>query len=273
MIRKFGLDKLHEVEEMEYIEGKMVMLVEVLAKINALHEKGYIPTEEKKLLQEKYEHEFIAIKAKLTDFLSNKKDTIGVLISKVITLHALGIEKFWLRRLYMYHEISERVFKKLMRKIENQIYRIENGKDQLKERGEDTELDGLESLVETVSDFLSPEQNPILNQYMTVRARQVTAHKVLKGLFLLEGIDFVAGRAEFKKVRELYGSFQEKARTERDKLFQMHKNVLLPFDSHLVNKSLLKTEEEIIEDLYEKEIISPKLHIRFQQDIEEGICS
>ena len=54
-------------------------------------------------------------------------------------------------------------------------------------------------------------------------------------------------------------------------LFATHKTLLIEFDSHLANKSLLKQQEIIIEDLFQKEIISPKLYIRFKEEIEEKI--
>jgi hypothetical protein len=42
-------------------------------------------------------------------------------------------------------------------------------------------------------------------------------------------------------------------------------------ESKLVEKSLLKLEENVINDLYDKEIITPKLYIKFMDEIEEEI--
>jgi len=42
-------------------------------------------------------------------------------------------------------------------------------------------------------------------------------------------------------------------------------------ESNLTNKTLLKIEEEVIENLYHKEIITPKLYIKFKEEIEEGL--
>jgi hypothetical protein len=50
-----------------------------------------------------------------------------------------------------------------------------------------------------------------------------------------------------------------------------HKTILSQVESSLADKSLLKLEEWIIEDLYSKEIITPKLYIKFKEEIEEEI--
>jgi hypothetical protein len=47
--------------------------------------------------------------------------------------------------------------------------------------------------------------------------------------------------------------------------------VILPIEARLINKSFMKLEEEIINDLYKKEIITPKIHIKFADEVEEEI--
>jgi len=41
----------------------------------------------------------------------------------------------------------------------------------------------------------------------------------------------------------------------------------------LINKSLLKLEEKVVTDLYNKEIITLKLYIRFMSEIENEMYS
>jgi hypothetical protein len=50
-----------------------------------------------------------------------------------------------------------------------------------------------------------------------------------------------------------------------------YKIVILPIEAKLINKSFMKLEEEIINDLYKKEIITPKIHIKFADEVEEEI--
>lgn len=188
-----------------------------------------------------------------------------------MTLHALGIEKYYLKELYMYNEISEEAYKILMKKLSGQIYRIESGRNQLKEEEEDDKATILEKWLSKFQKLLSKSSDPTLSRYMIVRARKVITDKAIKGLIVLQGIDFIAGRKEFQEVLALYGKFRKKAYDECENIRKEHHDKVLAFDSKLTNKSLLKTQESIIDDLYHKEIISPKLYIHFKEIIEEGI--
>lgn len=272
LMRRFRIDQLHEVEEVEFIEGRMYMLIEVLAKIERLAIKEYISSEERDMLMGQYRQEMKKTKELLDVLIHDKKDHLPELIRRVVTLHALGIEKYHLKELYMYNEISEEAFKILMRKIESQIYRIESGKPQIKGEGEKGESPTfIERGFYAVQGLLSKKTDKTLAKYMISRARKVTADKAIKGLLVLQGIDFITGRKEFQEVVALYEEFRNKAHAECNVLRDECHDKILAFDSRLTNKSLLKTQESIAEDLYHKEIISPKLYIRFKETIEADI--
>lgn len=271
LMKHFNIDKLHEIEQVEHVEGKMIMFLEVLAKIGSLKERGYIIHEEYMLLFEKYSRELEGVRQELDELMQEKGEAITGLIKRVITLHALGIEKFSLKKLYMYNEISEREFKILLRKNESQIRRVETGLPQIKGADEKDTVNIFERLTETVSAWLHRDVNPILSRFILVRSRLVMTDSALKGLIVFEGVDFIAGRKEFREIQELYKSFHESAQKEHSELFAENKDLLIEFDSELANKSLLKQQEIIVEDLFQKEIISPKLYIRFKEEIEEKI--
>jgi len=67
--------------------------------------------------------------------------------------------------------------------------------------------------------------------------------------------------------------FNKQADEKRIKIFSSHKATINAIESKLVNKSLLKLEEKTIKDLYNKEIITPKLYIRFMDEIEKEMYS
>lgn len=171
----------------------------------------------------------------------------------------------------MYNEITEREFKILLRKNESQIHRVEMGLSQIKAPGEKRHINIFERLTESISSWLHRDVNQTLSRFMRARARLVITDSALKGLIVFEGIDFIAGRKEFKEIKDLYTSFRDKAQQKHAELFAKNKELLIDFDSHLANKSLLKQQEIIVEDLFHKEIISPKLYIKFKEEIEEKI--
>lgn len=54
------------------------------------------------------------------------------LIHRVLSIHMLHLEIYWLKHLYLYHEIVESEFKWLLHKLDRQLYRIENGQPQIR---------------------------------------------------------------------------------------------------------------------------------------------
>ena len=50
-----------------------------------------------------------------------------------------------------------------------------------------------------------------------------------------------------------------------------YKSTIMIIESNLTNKTLLKIEEEVVENLYHKDIITPKIYIKFKEEIEEGL--
>jgi len=67
----------------------------------------------------------------------------------------------------------------------------------------------------------------------------------------------------------LYEKFYKIAERKKDEVFEKHKEKIVKIESKLVEKSLLKLEEKVINDLHDREIITPKLHIKFIEEIEE----
>ena len=61
------------------------------------------------------------------------------------------------------------------------------------------------------------------------------------------------------------------AEERKTKCFSEHKIKILWVESALMEKSIFKLEEKIIWELYEKEIITPKLYHKFVEEIEENI--
>ena len=112
-----------------------------------------------------------------------------------------------------------------------------------------------------------------LDAYIRNRTRVIITRKVIKELRVLAEIDFWFDKEIFDEVIELYSAFNKFADEKRIKLFSSHKATIKWIESKLVNKSLLKLEEKVVKDLYDKEIITPKLYIRFMENIEHEMFS
>lgn len=267
-MRRMKLDKLHEIEEFEYEEGKVLMNLKVLDKLTQIEEKWYINKHEHKELRLKYESILNSSIENIRKLQLNNPDNATFVIKKAITLHALGIEKQYLKDLFHYHEVDEYNFKIILGKITRQIERIEQWKNQLRDHSDiKHELNIFERLLVMIwwdcDDFT--------DAYMRSRTRVIITRKVVKELKQLQKIEFGFDAKIFDEIIALYEDFHESANSKKDTIKNLHNISILSLEAKLADKSLLKIEEKVIEDLYKKEIITPKLYLKFLEDIEHEI--
>ncbi|MDP2090133.1 MAG: cation:proton antiporter [Candidatus Gracilibacteria bacterium] len=266
MMRQLQVDKLHKLEEFEYDEGKILANMKILEKLNSTYKKAYITKNEYEELSFKYSKKLKDSLNHMKIVLGDKEVEIKTFTIRALSLHALGIEKQYLKQLFLYNEIDENNFKYILRKIEREIEKINH--DHLK----------LIKISEKEDDYdffskiflkLYQKESTYIDSYIRNRTRLIITRKVIKELRSLSEIDFGFDRSLFDEIIELYAAFNKHADEERIKLFSDHKVTINAIESNLINKSLLKLEENLIDDLYNKEIITPKLYMRFIDDIDE----
>lgn len=269
MMRKLWVTKLHELEEFEYEEGRILSYLKMLEKLESLYQKNYLTISEVNNLKNKYETLLKESNKNLNNLIKwlwNKN--WSELISRALSLHALWIEKQYLKDLFTYNEIDEKNFKYILSKISRQIERLESAKPQLKDiADEKIEKDFFEKFVEYFSSF----KKTYVDDYITNRAKAIITRKVIKELKNLSEIDFGFDKEKFNEVIYLYEKFNKIANEKKDAIFEKNKTEISFVEWKLADKSLLKLEESIIDDLFSKEIITPKLYIKFCDEIEEWI--
>ncbi|MDD3145426.1 MAG: cation:proton antiporter [Candidatus Gracilibacteria bacterium] len=266
IMRRLKIDKLHKLEEFEYEEGRILSNLKVIQKLNLSFKKAYLTQNEYEELRNKYSEKLSHAVKKMKKVLEEKGDDPKILIRRALSLHALGIEKQYLKELFFYNEIDEKNFKYIFRKIEKQIERLELSHDQLRSIShKKNDYDIFTRCVVSVYKRTSTD----LDSYIRNRTRLIITRKVIKELRLLSEIDFGFDKSLFDEIIELYALFNKQADEKRIKIFSSHKATINAVESRLVNKSLLKLEEKTIKDLYHKEIITPKLYLKFMDEIEK----
>ncbi len=186
LIRKFKIDRLHEIEEFEYAEGRILMASEALSKIKRIRQSGYVDSVEERTLSAKYERILSEARTDAEKLMERKGEGFGDLVRRVAALHALGIEKYWLKRLYKYNEIPEPVFKRVMKRVEVQMRRVEKGEAQIdREKFNKPKADAFERITEYFVDRLEPEIDPIKEKYLEMRTIHIIIEKALDGLLEL----------------------------------------------------------------------------------------
>lgn len=264
-MRKMWIDKLHELEEFEYEEWKILSNLKILEKLNNSFKKAYLTKNEYEWLKFKYEENVSLATASLKKMLWWNKQKSDTLLRRAISLHALGIEKQYLKWLFLYNEIDEKNFKYILRKIEKQMERVES---------ENPQLSSISSITNDYDIFwkialkLHKNSSNQMDVYIRNRARVVITRKVIKELKALSLIDFWFDKTVFDEVIYLYSWFNKVADKKKLNILSTHELSIFNLESNLVNKSLLKLEEQVLKDMYSKEIITPKLYIKFMDELE-----
>lgn len=269
LMRKLGATKLHELEQFEQQEGKILAYLKMLEKLDSLYQKKYLTISEVDNLKKKYEKELKNSVENLKQLIKAQgKDNGKELIRRALSLHALGIEKQYLKDLFSYNEIEEKNFKYILNKINRQIERLEWGKPQLKDiADEKVTLDFFQKLVA----FFWNQKNNFIDNYVINRTKAIITRKVIKELKILSEINFGFEKEMFDEIIDLYKKFNVLANEKKDTIFNEHQNEISVVEWKLADKSLLKQEENVINDLYCKEIITPKLYVTFMDEIEKEI--
>lgn len=265
LMKRLKVDKLHRLEEFEYEEWKILANLKILEKLNNSYKKAYLTKLEYEDLTLKYTDKLNEAVASMKNLVWENNIDSKKLIRRALSLHALWIEKQYLKSLFFYNEIDEHNFKYILRKIEKQIERVENEDSQLRKIS-DTKNDY--DFFSKITTSMFRRKSTDLDAYIRNRAKVIITRKVIKELRVLSSMDLWFDKSKFEEIIELYSSFNKKADEKRLKLFSSNKTIINAIESKLVNKSLLKLEEKTIKDLYEKDIITPKLYIKFMEEIE-----
>lgn len=269
IMKKLWVSKLHELEEFEHQEWKILAYLKMLEKLDGLYHKNYLTISEVNNLRFKYETELKSAIENLKKLIDSKWIENGNdLIKRALSLHALGIEKQYLKDLYTYNEIEEKNFKYILNKINRQIERLESGKPQLKDIAEDIIED---DFFQKIVNFFTNEKHTFIDTYITNRSKAIITRKVIKELKTLSNIDFWFDKKMFDDMIALYENFNTVANEKKYLIFEKHTIETSFVEWKLADKSLLKLEESVIKDLLNKEIITPKLYIQFMDEIEEWI--
>lgn len=271
LMKRLWLTKLSELEEFEYQEWKILATLKMHEKIKALQEKNYLSSWESHQLKDRYEDELKESVKTLEKMIHSMwyKEWKN-LVETALSLHSLWIEKQYLKDLFTYNEISEKNYRYILDKINRQIERLESGDVQLKW---DTYEKSSKDIFQKIYLMFAWKEKTFIDEYTIYRTKAIITRKVIKELRELSEIDFWFDKDLFENVISVYKNFNEIANNKKDEIHEKYKTEISLVESKLVSKSLLKLEESIIDDLYSKEIITLKLYVKFNEEIEKGILT
>jgi hypothetical protein len=173
-----------------------------------------------------------------------------------------------LKELFLWNEIWEKNFRYVLRKIEKQIDRLHNWKNQFRRNWKwkwKSDYDFFQKIaIKSYQDKYLPSEI-----FIRYRAKMIIIKRVMFELEELSQINLWFEKNVFDDAKEFYSELYEKAKKKFNKILSDFPDIALKLDTKLAEKSIFRLEESVIEQMYSKWIISDKLFIKFRDEIEK----
>jgi monovalent cation:H+ antiporter, CPA1 family len=261
LVNRFKLDDLTEVEEIEYQEARALIHYHVTEQLVKYQERGYIDTTIAEHLLNDHEKAYSEACDKINRLSAERRDDLAF---RVLRIYAIGIEKRHLKVLYDHHEITESVFRRIQGKLKLQLEAIEDGDcapDVTIHADNRDIFDHLFQLFYALRNRFKP-QPTFPSKYMYYRAQAIISRKVLKELGLLEKVSTKIFTPEaVQHVKQLYQSFKQNSEKKLADLALDNPEEAVKLASKLAEWSVKTIEENVLTDIFEKELITQKLYI------------
>lgn len=268
-MRRLKLDELTEIEKVEAQEARALIHHEVQERINQYSERGYI---DKNVAAEFYRTHAAEYEAACDKLKS--KDT-SELSLRILRMYAIGIEKKHLKELYHHKEVNELVYRRLSGKLQLQLEAVEAGNLAPNMSIHTDGKDVFEVMVSKLKYLFAKklsESEKIDNLYMYYRGQTIIARKVLKllGSINQSSAEHIFTTEALKHVLELYNTFKTQSEKKMLDLAEMYPETHTRLSRSLALRGVHKIEENTLHELYEQQLITPKLYITLKEELQNN---
>jgi CPA1 family monovalent cation:H+ antiporter len=264
-MRRLKLDALTDVEKVESQEARALIHHEVQDGIRRYEQRGYIDSTVATKLYGVHQEKYDAACARLAT------DDTKALSLRVLRMYAIGIEKKHLKELYHHHEVSEAVFKRLTGKLQLQLEAIEKGNLAPDMSMHTDGKDIFEILAAKIRPLFGKqtEEERVDNLYMYYRAQTIISRKVLKELEAIDrgSAEHIFSKEALQHVLELYTTFRSQSQKKMQGLADLYPERYRQLSHQLALSGVHKIEEGVLHELYERQLITPKLHVTLQEEL------
>jgi CPA1 family monovalent cation:H+ antiporter len=262
LMKKLKLSTFTPLEEINYREMLIYVYDATLKKLKESHDKGYINNETFALVLEEQQSR---IKETLTELKDKSNDP--ALLEKVIRLHAIGIERKYVKGLFAFNEVSEVIIKRIMAKLEYQTHAIEHDThhEGSYEHGHSQDVfEYLASIVHKIFGKASTPEERAADSYLYYRALSIISRKVVKELNRLDSCfatDFTLPHSAIQKTIAVYDTYRDGSQRKMEELKKEYPVQLALLDAQLASRALYKNESVLLTNLREREMVTPKVSI------------
>lgn len=266
LVRRFKLDSLTAIEEIEYQEAQALIHHKVTEQITLYQERGYIDLSIAEKLLIEHGAEFQKACDQVSALSQERRDDLTF---RVLRIYAIGIEKRSLKELYDRNEVSEFVFRRIQGKLRLQLEAIEDGDLKPDVTIHVDGRDIFERFFGSVQNILGKIETAqsFNGLYMYYRAQAIISRKVLKELGLLNQASSTIFTMEaVNHVNELYTSFKNNSLLKLNNLASKDPNAAKILAASLAEHSVHKIEKTVLDDIFRKELITQKLYIALKEE-------
>ena len=265
-MKKLKLDELTDIEKVEAGEARALIHHEVKERISHYKERGYIDPSVADTLCNAHEAKYLEACKDL-----NTADTKALSL-RVLRMYAIGIETKHLKELYHHNEVNEQVFRRLTGKLQLQLEAIELGNLAPNMSIHTDGKDVFEVLAKGLRNLFKPdsEEVKIDNLYMYYRAQTIISRKVLKELQAVDrsSAEHIFNAYALANVLALYDNFKEQSEKKMNDLATTYPDRYKNLSQKLASYGVRKIEENTLTELYERQLITPKLYITLKEELE-----
>ncbi len=267
LVRRFRLDNLTPVEEIEYQEARALIHHQVTDQLTKYEERGYISGEIARELQTEHAAAFTHACEQVTSLSQERRSDLAF---RVLRIFAIGIEKRHLKMLYDHNEVSESVFRRIQGKLRLQLEAIESGDLSPDVTIHADSRDIFDRFFRMLRRLFRQDdfKYSFADRYMYYRAQSIISRKVTKELIELEQVSNTIFTAEaVTHVHSLYTSFRENSERKLHDLSSEKPALARQLAQSLAKHGVHTIEESVLEDLYRKELVTPKLYILLKEEL------
>lgn len=273
LMRRLALDKPEPVAAAQEADLGMYYLLTERERFDMQKTKGFVAEREYRELKK-------LLDKKITLARTQRDDMVKAHGMKVFeqSLHlmAIQVENFILRQIYVNEEISERMYRKILGKLNVQTEKIEYARyDEIDPTVYRDRKDVFDHIVNFMQTFLSGNSKKISieEQLQYYRAQMIIARKAVKAITTMQTTykDPVFYPEAYERIRAQYEKYREQSANKMDHMLERHRDELAPYLAHLAQKSIAASGNRALSYLHDQgltdEEIEEAIHHRWSQEV------
>ncbi len=267
VVRWLKIDELLPYEKLSYYKSKALIYMDIIHRSKKLYGNHRISKEQHEKFTEYYQSEY----QKLGKQCNELQIDSSHVVENILRIYTLAFQKKELKELFHHDEISENIYKKNLNILETQTERVEQ------DRGKLESLNAyLTNWMRTVSNiirkvfFLPARKVDPRELYLYYQTQHHLISKVLKDLHHLESshlhVIFDDSKA-IENVIKIYQDLQKVTEQQMQHEIKTNKEMLDYLNEQSAINLLQTVQTDTLNELHENEIITNKLHVILNKEI------